>query len=879
MDGMEDTGDDTQAQDSQPEEEHLTTEDITSEFFEETTYKLNNILKDLHPDQHSVLIENGQRLLLMAQCYRQSYLDEKENVAKMQLDIEKSAQKVAQAMKVSQADQDTIQNMKAEIDDAWKLADAAQIREQEAQESMYAMREKLEKLQKEAEKTADRGDDEMGGSSMMKHKENLLRDRDRLQSEVEDLSKRMSSQKIYIEDLEKKRDEHKTQIKDLVKQLDELTNEAFKEKRLLESTQNQLKDVTLERDIMAQEIKNLKEISSKNHRTILQQQLQIGAHKANLEKQTATLNVNAIKLAKFASDLDSLAQLKEKVTNELNTKLNLIKMKEDENNKFRLENSKLMKQKEAITKKLVTTIGIKTGLEQEVVKLKNLIVNFEKEREANKKALDQARKFSENIIRERDIVRKDLVKSNSKYYETKFKVYVNFNVFFSLEYVNELKDQIILNEQQQKTMENDLRSRTISEHKLKSLLVKAEKEREKLLEETQNINEKLLNATDEINSKQTLLNSQKEKINELQQKINQLQQQYETVKTERATFQRELQNCVDERNDLKERLKASLKDVEQLREDISSKDMEMVRAHKLIEKTEKDKTALKAEIQTTIIALQHAKTELQELKVQNGRFQKTILDDEENMNKIKKRLDTIIHEKDVVGTQLIRKNDEINNFKEKISIMQLALDRGENQYTKRLDDIRLLKIEIKNLRSQRNLLTRGLANTSDMRQEVLQLNRTLTQERVKAKALEMEMLTPMNVHRWRKLCGKDPEKIELIEKVQNLQKRILNQSVEATDRENDLHEYQNLYASLKGFVLKIPGHDIKERLNSTQRSLTAKTRKIKSLAAELNTKEEEIKLKDISIEDLKKNLQKTKTELSDLKKKEQNQIIEFKGDI
>lgn len=82
----------------------------------------------------------------------------------------------------------------------------------------------------------------------------------------------------------------------------------------------------------------------------------------------------------------------------------------------------------------------------------------------------------------------------------------------------------------------------------------------------------------------------------------------------------------------------------------------------------------------------------------------------------------------------------------------------------------MLKIEICNLRSQRNLLTRGLANTADMRQEVLQLNRVVTQERVRAKALEQEMMTPMNIHRWRKLSGKDPDKMELIIKVQSLQK-------------------------------------------------------------------------------------------------------------
>lgn len=102
--------------------------------------------------------------------------------------------------------------------------------------------------------------------------------------------------------------------------------------------------------------------------------------------------------------------------------------------------------------------------------------------------------------------------------------------------------------------------------------------------------------------------------------------------------------------------------------------------------------------------------------------------------------------------------------------MHFFFQTGESQYNKRLDDIRLLKIEICNLRSQRNLLTRGMSNTADMRQEVLQLNRVLTQERVRAKALEQEMMTPMNIHRWRKLSGRDPDKMDLIYKVQALQK-------------------------------------------------------------------------------------------------------------
>lgn len=133
-------------------------------------------------------------------------------------------------------------------------------------------------------------------------------------------------------------------------------------------------------------------------------------------------------------------------------------------------------------------------------------------------------------------------------------------------------------------------------------------------------------------------------------------------------------------------------------------------------------------------------------------------------------MDTALKEKDLIGTQMIKRNEEIGLLKEKLQVIQMALDRGESQYNKRLDDIKLLKIEIANLRSQRNLLTRGLANTADMRQEVLQLNRVLTQERVKSKALEQEMSTPMNIHRWRKLEGNDPDKLDLIVKIQTLQK-------------------------------------------------------------------------------------------------------------
>lgn len=241
-----------------------------------------------------------------------------------------------------------------------------------------------------------------------------------------------------------------------------------------------------------------------------------------------------------------------------------------------------------------------------------------------------------------------------------------------------------------------------------------------------------------------------------------------------------------------------------------------MRAHKTIEKLEKEKIVLRLEIQTTTAMLQQTRAELRERKLENERLYKTLADDEMRLVKLKQQLDSTANDKDLIGTQMVRRNDEIGLLNEKLQIVTMALDRGEAQYNKRLDDIRLLKIEIANLRSQRNLLTRGLANTADMRQEVLQLNRVLTQERVRARALEQEMSTPMNVHRWRKLSGKDPDRMELVEKVSALQKRVLRQTVSAVEREGALQQTHHMYEELKVFMLKLPDHTVREELTATK---------------------------------------------------------------
>lgn len=417
-------------------------------------------------------------------------------------------------------------------------------------------------------------------------------------------------------------------------------------------------------------------------------------------------------------------------------------------------------------------------------------------------------------------------------------------------------------------MDADIKARIAGETRLKTQLAKTEKERDKYLDEAQMIENKLEAAKDELEQKLSFIAEQKEKLTEMQTNVNQVQQLFEDARAERNVFQRDLEQSKKEAVIKNERLRNAIMEVEQLRSDLQTKSLELIHFKKRIEKLEKERQSLQAQLQHVRNQLQQTKDELQASKVLNGQLRKTIQEDEVNINKLRKCKDSLLQEKDIIGTQLVRRNDEINVLKEKITIQQLALDRGESQYGKRLDDIRLLKVEIQNLTSKCDVLTRDAVNTADMRQEVLQLNRALTQERVKVKALEDEMLTPTNVHRWRQLLGNDPDKLELLEKTTALQKLLLEKTAEATDRDRMMDQYKKLFASMKAFIENTPvkAHT-KVELNKTKQDLSNMTKKMKALAAELRVTEELLQARDCLIEQLKQEVDQMKNELFVLRRR------------
>lgn len=85
------------------------------------------------------------------------------------------------------------------------------------------------------------------------------------------------------------------------------------------------------------------------------------------------------------------------------------------------------------------------------------------------------------------------------------------------------------------------------------------------------------------------------------------------------------------------------------------------------------------------------------------------------------KCDKLMTERDTLGTQLIRRNDELALLYEKIKILQSTLAKGELQYQQRLEDIRLLKFKIGDHKADLKIVRSEAQQIPDLRKEIYNL--------------------------------------------------------------------------------------------------------------------------------------------------------------
>lgn len=117
--------------------------------------------------------------------------------------------------------------------------------------------------------------------------------------------------------------------------------------------------------------------------------------------------------------------------------------------------------------------------------------------------------------------------------------------------------------------------------------------------------------------------------------------------------------------------------------------------------------------------------------------------------------------------------------------------------------------------------------------------------------------------------GSDPSTYEMIQKIQTLQRRLIQKTEEVVEKELLIQEKEKLYMELKQILARQPGPEVAEQLSIYQQTLKEKTKQMKGMSSELNMYEAQVKEYKYEIERLAKELQESKKKYYMQKRKEQ----------
>nr|DBA14799.1 TPA: hypothetical protein GDO54_004085 [Pyxicephalus adspersus] len=784
---------------------------------------------------------------------KKSYENEKRLMAKcreLNAEIVGNSAKVATALKLSQEDQTTIASLKKEIEKAWKMVDTAYEKEQKAKETISSLKDEINNLSKLVEQGSGISTgQEHSLNELLTVKEELTKERDQLLSEVVKLRENLMQASNQQQEAEKLREEAQQSISQYQQEIQVRQNEAAREARKKEKLEKDLKNVQSDLDSKQSEIKSLQQTLQKNKEELQKLEQQLKETKILNERVTKELEQFQMRNSKLQQENEQHGISNEQLTQENQQKQLELKSREEEVSQMRQEISKLSRARESMQRKFRQMEEQKIEVEQQRETLKNQIAGLERELESAKKQAELDKKAVDELVRERDMLNKNLLKEAGA----------------TQKQLNLVK----LHEQSKKNLEEEITNYKEEAQKQRKIIYQLEKERDRYINEASELTQKVLQHMEDIKVREMQIFDYKKKIAEAETKLKQQQNLYEAVRSDRNLYSKNLIEAQDEITEMKRKLKIMNHQVDQLKEEISSKESALVKVHLDHQRIEKEKEALKAELQK----LKQQATETQQLidnqKAEETRLLKILSDADAERLRQKKELDQVISERDVLGTQLVRRNDELALLYEKIKILQSILNKGESQYKQRVEDIRLLKLEIKTLRSEKGVLTKTVANADELRREIFHMQRELLKERTRCRALEEELENPMNVHRWRKLEASDPSTYELIQKIHTLQKRLISKTEEVVEKELLLQEKEKLYVELKLILARQPGPEAAEQLQIYQQTLREKTKQLKGLSSELNMYESQNQEYKYEIERLANELQTVKKKFLAQKRKEQ----------
>ena len=810
---------------------------------------------------HEVLGEMADNQTLMRfkteytrlhQALQKSHTNEKRLVKRVQdlnREILDNVGKVESALKLSYDDQRTISTLKKEIEQAWKIVDVSNEKERQAKAVMASLREEIQKLTALVERGAGLTvGQEHSVKELMAKRDVLQRECETRMGQIVGLRAEVAKLKNELVGSREETRESEARVVSLREYISTKNAESLNVQRRKERLDKELRDLQA---LLLQKQQELKEkqqtiVHHDERRQGLEQELQRAAQ--DRERHERDLQAQQQRTDKLSKDLQEQIQANAALIADNSRKQVELKTKEEQITRIRQEAQQVQRIREGLAKRVKTLEEQKLQSEKQCDALQSEITSLERLNEAARRQSEIDRKLADDLQRQRDVLNKNLLSATDS--------------------TTRQKDLVRAAENTQKRLEAEIASYKREAQRQRRRIHDLGKEKEKYGQQASEATSKFMHAEEQTKAREMQITELQKKVAVVEQRLKSQQNLYENVRSDRNLYSKKLIESQDSISEYKRKFKIVSHQIEQLKEEIATKDAALVTEHYDSVRVNKERDALKSELHRL---REQVKMSEQTIKTQRTEIQNlnhVINEADAERIRQKKEYDEVINERDILGAQLIRRNDELAILYEKIKVLQSLLNKGEVQYRSRLEDIRLLRININDLKHELTLYKGKQVTVDGLRTTLYRLQKELLEERTKVKALSEELEKPVNIHRWRKLEGSDPSTYEMIEKIQTLQRRLIVKTEECVEKDLLIQEKEKMYMELKAILARQPGPEVAEQLNLYQQSLKDRTQRLRSVTAEMNMYQSQVHEHQFEIERLKKEMQRFRRRYYELQKKE-----------
>lgn len=730
--------------------------------FEALEREINDVLNDLEGDpsltQFRIEYEKLYRVL------KKSYNQEKRLVKKcreLNTEIVTNAAKVQAAIKLSQDDEATISTLRKDAERAWTMVDNLQEKELRANETTNQLQEETERLSQIVAnlKTTCRGH-EKKVHELAFESEELKLDLERKISTKKRLETQLfeaNEQNDLITSENQALQQNLATVKD---NCDKTRNDLDREQKKNNEITEETNSIKLQLEQKSLDFDELQHKSSLTDRKMTQLETQLTEAKSTMKK--------------YLKDYDSLYQSKQtlfeeneeqkmkcaEIAAELQSCKQELKLSRAEQTRLSTQKTQLDRKIDQGKKSIIRYQKLLDDSKASHQIAQNEIQSLKREIDQFKKSEDQNRRHVNVLTQEKNLHLNQIQRTEDKVKQVDDEIQQQEQLAISLQ-----KELVA---ERDKVMKNITSIRKL-EHKCEKLDMMVTEQREMCK-----------TITEDMRLRDIEIHDLKHQLIEKENELKEQKQISDEMRSERNRFSQQLIELNTEKLDVKNKEHILDQQVKQLRNEIASKEATIVKEHFDWKREKSQSDQHRNEISKLKNLVEQNNECIYKQDIEIKRYESIVRKMNDNAFMQRKEYDQIINERDILGTQLIRRNDELALLYEKLKILQNILKSGEMQYQTRIEDIRLLKLKIKDLQRKVSIAKGGVVNIDDIARELIQKHRELLREKAKVKSLSEELESPMNVHRWRKLEGSDPATYEMIQKIQILQRRLIKKTEEVS---------------------------------------------------------------------------------------------------